>query len=181
MAGIGVGGGSGGFTGVDRVVEELTKGMERASGLNCDNTLPGGTGGDEKAGGEKGERVHTGCELDYKKSSDGGAGASSGAGKIRDLNVENRRKNEGRGGNAMMEKEGRDPRGLKGAGPTNDSSINTRAVISDVALSKVKVVDELGKNIDVELLNDEDSRYVFVIPHILVAFPYLWFLYLLIT
>ncbi len=180
MAGIGVGGGSGGFTGVDRVVEELTKGMERASGLNCDNALTGGTGRDEQVGGGKGERIHTGCELDYKKSSaGGGAGASSGAVKIRYVNVENGREIEGGGGAAVMEKEGRDPRGLNGTGPTNGSSITTRAAISDAVLSKVNVVDEWGKDVDVELLNEEDSRYMFVITHVLVAFPSLWLLYLL--
>ncbi len=148
------GGGSGGFTGVDnRVVQELTKGMERSTGLSGDATLMGGTKGDEQLGGEKGERVHTGYELEYKKSSGCGGGASSGAVKNKYMNLENGE------GAAAMEKEGRDPRGLNDVGLINNSPITTRAAISDAAaLSKFNAVDEWGKDIDVELLNEEDSR-----------------------
>ncbi len=150
----GGGGGSGGFTRVDRVVQELTKGMERSTGLSGDTTLTGGTGGGEQLGGEKGERVHPGCELDYKKPSGGGGSASSGAVITGYMNLEN-----GGEGAAAMEKEGRDPRGLNDVGLINNSPITTRAAISDAAaLSKFNVVDEWGKYIDVELLNEEDSR-----------------------
>ncbi len=162
MPGIGVVGGPGELTGVD-VVKELTKGMERESGLSRDNTLKGETEGDEQVGSSrKGERVHTSFELGYKKSSGGGDGgeASSGAVKIRSVNVENGGGGgEGGGGAAtVMEKEQRDPRGLSDTGRINHSHITTISGISDAALSKLNVVDEWGKDVDAELLNDEDSR-----------------------